>query len=184
MTDPANSWPIPSGNQHEQMLAGYRRMFWGLYMEHGVPIYMLQNPIFLANWCDGLIRDAETYQSNFIALFGFGPNTNVMQPWRFLDSLTVKEHEEANKFFKKWFQYSKDNFNVLRNLEILSPRPAPGVLECYAHPSDAGDKCILVLINTNFFRMDKTIPLNQIIGLRDTEKNGSLKRNSRPTAGA
>ncbi len=170
MADPANSWPIPAVNLHEQMGANYRRMYWRLFMEQGVPGYMLQNPIFLANWRDGLIRDAETYQNNFINLFGFSPNVNMQQPWRFLDSLTVKEYEAANEFFPKWLQYAKDNFAALRNLIVLSPSPAPGVLEAYAHPSDAGDKCILVLINTNFFRLEKTLSIGSLLGLKD---NGS-----------
>ena len=175
MTDPANTWSLPAVNMHEQMLAGYRKMFWRLYMEQGVPGTMLQNPIFLANWRDGLIRDAATYQDHVISLFSFSPNINVQQPWRFLDSLTVKEYEEANQFFPKWFLYAKDHFETLRNLIVLSPPPAPGVLETYAHPSSSGDKCIVVLINTSFFRMERKLQIGEPIGLKNTSTAWAIR---------
>jgi len=169
-SDPSNTWPMPAANLHEQMEDSYRRFKWQVFMRQGLPLHMQLNPIFLANWRDGLVHDAETYQKGIIQLFAFGPNINLLQLHRFMGSLTVAQHAEAVAFFKKWFAYTKENSDTLYNLEVLTPSPAPGVLEAYAHPSDAGDKCILVMINPNFFRMEKTIPINQIIGLRDTEK--------------
>ena len=158
--DPHMDLPLPGLNQ-DQLFGDSRRRQLRDFAVNGLPVHMMANADFFV-FVNSPVPNYLTYQYTILQGLAITPNWSSWGP-EFLRDTPHKEYDHAVEFIRFWNQWRKERWPILKNLKILSPPPAIGVLEAYMHTD--GKTGYLFLVNPNTFTLEKEFSVNESIGL-------------------
>lgn len=165
VADPHMDLPLPGLNQ-DQLFGDSRRRQLREFAVNGLPVYLMSNADFFV-FVNSPVPNYLTYQYTILQGLAITPNWSSWGP-EFLRDTPHKEYERAVEFIRFWNGWRKERWPILKNLKILSPPPAIGVLEAYMHTD--GKTGYLFLVNPNTFSLEKEFSVSESIGLLEGDE--------------
>jgi hypothetical protein len=111
---------------------------------------------------NSIVPDTRNYQFGALATIAVTPNLCLaeIRPW--LDKLPADKQQEVLRFYKKWTDFLKRNYNLWKKTYQAGENPGMGSVEIYSHAK--GSRGYIFLVNSQYWSRTVEVPLDQTLG--------------------